>query len=739
MIIYHNIASLNSSNRLKANTARLSKSLNNLSSGLRINNAADDAAGLAISEKMRSSIRGLSQAARNAQDGVSLIQTAEGAMGEIHSVLQKARELAVQAANSTYTSEDRKQLQNEINQLISEVDRISSTTQFNTKNLLDGSMSALTSTSSSKAEVYIRDGAGATAPSGQKTDYSGNYRVEVTAANPGQGQVQKSNIFNAPLVDVVIPGHEDEYTKGTLGLTAVLGAGNVTQSPKLDGTMDTTSGSWTYTYGSGPDRYASAFIDFSGLGTSFKLSDLYSEGFSSTCATCDNYYSIKFVNGSGDKYKGADRAYGYHHSIEVDISGCRTGADVVQRIMSAVKTKYPAMTSHFTQYAYQAGDPAKLYIYDNRPYVLVGGNGSTFDPFPRDIEGVPDIVDPVVYRERPIENCSQFYDTNGKYLLEDRKTLTLTQGDGKTTSVTLYGSDTVESILERINYAIGVGLGQNGLNQSGAYYANSYATFVAEDNLQKAQSASGKLIESVAGTIIIRSAIPGADGTITFSGDDDILQALGLADVVPPQETVYLVSVYDAHTNEALIKDVEFSGNMLAGIIDPPGVDMKIAANTALEVLWNANSRSFEWPARGIEDLFVHIKDNALTLQIGAGARQNLSVTVGDYSSKALGIHNMLVISNEHANAALQKIDHAIARVSSARAMLGSVQNRLEHTITNLSVSSENLAASESRIRDLDMAHEMMESVKLNVLVQSATAMLSHSNALPQMILKLMQ
>ncbi len=139
MRINHNIASMNTHRQLTGNTAATSKSLEKLSSGLRINRAGDDAAGLAISEKMRGQIRGLDQASRNASDSISLIQTAEGALNESHSILQRMRELAVQSANDTNTDSDRKELQNEVKQLVSELDRIGNTTEFNTKKLLDGS------------------------------------------------------------------------------------------------------------------------------------------------------------------------------------------------------------------------------------------------------------------------------------------------------------------------------------------------------------------------------------------------------------------------------------------------------------------------------------------------------------------------------------------------------------------------------------------------------------------------
>ncbi len=140
MRINHNIASLNTYRQLTTNNANGSKSLEKLSSGLRINRAGDDAAGLAISEKMRGQIRGLDQASRNAQDGISLIQTAEGALNETHSILQRLRELAVQSATDTNTATDRSKIQAEVDQLAKEITRISNTTEFNTKNLLAGGL-----------------------------------------------------------------------------------------------------------------------------------------------------------------------------------------------------------------------------------------------------------------------------------------------------------------------------------------------------------------------------------------------------------------------------------------------------------------------------------------------------------------------------------------------------------------------------------------------------------------------
>jgi flagellin len=139
MVVQHNMQAMNANRQLGITTSQQSKSTEKLSSGYKVNRAADDAAGLSISEKMRSQIRGLNKASSNAQDGVSLIQTAEGALNETHSILQRMNELATQAANDTNTTSDRNAIQSEMNQLASEINRIQSTTQFNTQNLLDGS------------------------------------------------------------------------------------------------------------------------------------------------------------------------------------------------------------------------------------------------------------------------------------------------------------------------------------------------------------------------------------------------------------------------------------------------------------------------------------------------------------------------------------------------------------------------------------------------------------------------
>ena len=191
MIINHNLSALNAWRALSINTTNTQKVLEKLSSGYRINRAGDDAAGLAISEKMRSQIRGLSMAQRNAQDGISLIQTAEGALNETHAILQRMAELAVQAANGTNTDDDRAAIQKEIDQLAQELGRIGRTTEFNTQKLLDGTFESvfhIGANENQNLSLTIEDMRGAALGVVGKVSYdaiySGTYSADDTTTDP---------------------------------------------------------------------------------------------------------------------------------------------------------------------------------------------------------------------------------------------------------------------------------------------------------------------------------------------------------------------------------------------------------------------------------------------------------------------------------------------------------------------------------------------------------------------------
>ena len=199
--INHNIPALTATGNLRISQQGLGKSIERLSSGLRINRGADDAAGLTVSEKLRGQITGLSRATANAQDGISLIQTAEGALNEDHSILNRMRELSIQSQSDALTANDRLEIQKEVDQMVEEIDRISQTTEFNTKKQLDGSMSALVSTDNNDIVAFTTGGQVA----------AGDYKVSLTRENAGVRQVQQSGI------------QKDKDTGNVAGLATKLG------------------------------------------------------------------------------------------------------------------------------------------------------------------------------------------------------------------------------------------------------------------------------------------------------------------------------------------------------------------------------------------------------------------------------------------------------------------------------------------------------------------------------------
>lgn len=411
MRINQNISAMNTYSKLTSANGAKSKSLEKLSSGLRINRAGDDAAGLAISEKMRGQIGGLNQAVSNAQDGISLIQTAEGALSETHSILQRMRELSVQSATDTNSEADRVEIQKEMDQLGEEIGRITDTTQFNTKNLIDGSMGK--------------------------------------AVNAAVANVNTSSIIKSA------------------GAASIAGSTLISLQDKNDNLL--------------------------GIAAGDKISITYMKG--------DTYVEKEMTVAAGSA-----------------LSDLVTAADA----------------------------------------------GITIE------------------------------------------------ADGKLTATAV---------------AAGTASAVNGL------------------------------------TIRVTNAAGNIKSAATES---------------------------------------------LSSFVETTAAEDKQTKGSAV-------------------------------LQIGANSGQNMTLSVSDMGAAALGVKGITVKTQAQADVAIKVIDSAIQKVSSERSKLGATQNRLDHTINNLTTTSENLSAAESRIRDVDMAKEMMQFTKNNILSQAATSMLAQANQMPQSVLQLLQ
>ncbi|GHS85440.1 hypothetical protein AGMMS49957_01560 [Synergistales bacterium] len=1217
MVVNHNIPALVTYNTINRTSSAIERSIQKLSTGLRINSAADDAAGLAISEKMRAQITGLDRAVSNSQDGISMIQTAEGALSETHSILQRMRELSVQAANDTLTQQDRGYIQLEIDQLREEVTRIGNTTQFNKKKLLDGSAAALWSSDTLSTKALINGGLRTVDQFGQKNATEGNFVIDINAA-PGKAQVQKTDIFTIKHPDVImdastnaqagingvsvnnIPAGDytiklDEISKDfeikfdasaartsknladvlnlsvgkttagstnlsarlldidTAGGTAVVGIGadpddalitpiatlrfnlsngsliadpaNVTAleayglvlnqgNTKLgsggavdidalraglndskgdaltgvDGGMTVnftvkesvaikyTAGARTTTGTSSADASIKAnfgAFDVSGIvdndgalsagnyairtasgltGTSTGISGTFEIVDTATNAVVGTAAGVSVNTGTGGvvsfsvggktvgvtfaasgasnvalfagdsgtaadpltysktitvtqaaepgavdsgyksstnyvtvpEYKskititadstinaengiavrvagtnvangeitvdiytldatgqatgvtssvtvgaagftqpvilkdaaGADKTvnlrlalndtsaafldrvkigdeialgtskdaalvgrYGTKNEIQVNQAKAQSNASILLEVESVSKvngsvtfkatanilntdgsttTRVSNITLDQNDRVinsktgdvnnllgldltlslngapatdFKAGDKLVYNVVpmadwknddgtvknngeinnvkavsvegeqndkwgSNWIYTTTDANGNVVVHNDVTLEGTKlqyafnskavegqdvhlknfyvnekdgtvytgDIVlnlaadfdskvsanaklgdtlasfeaayvGQVAKGDVILRDLDKFWNSEGRFLLKDAQTLTITQGDGANTKITLYATDTLNDVKTKLNDAIGKALGQQAslaINKVGDDpAASSFVTFVED----KKEGTS----EAVEGTFVVRSIIAGDGGTISFAGDEDVIKAFSLNEIQSAFENSFTVGVWDAHSGKSVASGVKITGNKLIGVVNE-NVDVEFDPMANVKVQWNDATKAFALTKdEGSYQTILHLADNTTVFQIGANEGEDMGVNIGDMRSRALGLNAVLVTDRVSAARSITIIDNAIDKVSTQRAKLGAYQNRLEHTIANLNTAGENLTAAESRIRDTDMAKEMMNFSKLQIMLQAGTSMLAQANALPQNVLSLIR
>ena len=564
MIINHNMNALNAHRNMGVNNTNAGKSMEKLSSGLRINRAGDDAAGLAISEKMRGQIRGLTQASRNASDGISLVQTAEGALNETTNILQRMREISVQSANSTNTETDRAALQEELNQLTTEINRIGNTTEFNTQKLLNG----------------------------------------------GAGSSSSANITDAASASV---------TTGTFAKKDLSGKNNMEASIKVDG-------------------------------TTFNISDALKKDWTAAGKGIDDVItSLNEVTAGGKKL-----------SDVVDIS--KDNNKLVFTAKSTGKSSSVEISTNEDELAVMLGYADATDLKDK-----ANGEGNNATVQKHGLQGV------------------------GTKLTSKTDNVVVTKGQEFKVTV---GSDSEVSVK----------------------FTKDKTYDVKNIDANVAQAAREELVKDI----------------------NEALQKAGLSGKV----TASLSNDNQLQMISENGKDIAVTGMANFGIDDTAKVQ-----NVNQVVGAGAQGAGFE-----------------VNLQIGANSGQAMNLSIGDMRAAALGItgntgqtgfsstnnvsNGTDTISTEaslditnasSASSAITAIDSAMEKVSSERAKLGAVQNRLEYTISNLDNTAENLTSAESTLRDVDMAKEMMEYSKNNILSQAAQSMISQANQQPQNVLQLLR
>ena len=369
-----------------------------------------------------------------------------------------------------------------------------------------------------------------------------------------------------------------------------------------------------------------------------------------------------------------------------------------------------------------------------------------------------------------LENIKAFTNASGVSYFTEPQTIRITQGDGKTASITVYGGDTVYDVRRKINDAIADDLGQGkyvdnrenfctisdgtpGTSESVSTDNPTLTAYNDTEELAYERDADGKLVLDDKGnpkeirtpaqvskaSIVIRSAIAGKAGELTFSSDNEgLINALGLNTIQDPEENTFTASIFDAHTGKVLAKNVAADGNTIRGAIHP-NADIEFDSMADVKVSWDENTKRYILDSdETAYETLLHIQDRSTAFQIGQRQGEDIYINIGDMRAESLGIDEVDVTTRENASRSITLLDAAIHKVSVQRSKLGSYQNELEYNTNSLTQTSLNMQESESRLKDADMAMEYMDFVKLQILSQTGNSMLTQANQNAQSIMRVM-
>ena len=342
-----------------------------------------------------------------------------------------------------------------------------------------------------------------------------------------------------------------------------------------------------------------------------------------------------------------------------------------------------------------------------------------------DILGAGDVAS----KYTKLSQLAQFTNADGRMVLDNTQEISIYAGNGNVAKVTLEGSDTIADLEDKLTSALVEQLGM------GADETNPNATEINK-NLVKFVETPGNGDRAVQGTFVIQGAVLGEDSNLTFVGDENVLNALGVTQIQTATDSALNVRVSDAHTGEFIGEDTVTDGR-LRNVIQ--GVDVDIIPSSAANISFDTDTNTMLFEAKAEPEVaYLHIKDNATVAAIGANEGQTLDISIGRLDTKSMGIDGVNVATFDDAQKSITKLDMALEQISKARATAGAQMNRLEYTISNLNTTRENMVAAESRIRDLDIAQASSDLAAQQVVLQSATAMLAQANQIPSYAMQLL-
>jgi flagellin len=676
-VINTNIASLNAQRNLSRSQSTLNTSLQRLSSGMRINSAKDDAAGLAISERFTAQIRGLNQAVRNSNDGISLAQTAEGALGEVTNNLQRVRELAVQSVNATNSASDRAAMQQEVSQLIAEIDRVAGQTNFNGVKLLDGTFT------------------------------SQNFQV---GANVGE-TITVSSLANATKSGLGLDNSTATRTSTAVG-NAALNAGDLTVN--------------------GNDVGAAA-------ADAKAIADAIGAVASNVTATATNTQTIAFNNVVGAAQAATTSATGTGFTdIVVDAAVATTsvssGAFTAHTATSGGGT-YSLSIDGADVFTYtDSGTDLTASSFDTAVDSFIAGSNGAYTKTGSAATGDlvisrTDGADMEIAEGGTLAAAAGFSGgflathTNGTEA--DASVAYQLQIDGTdvlNTTVTAGNSLTEDDVDAAIDSFVS---GSNGAYTKTGSLATGDLVISKADGSDMAITQTGTGLAGLTGTSTNGSASVAPVYSFSLDGNEiDLTSAIAGADAtVTGEEVAAAINAIDGFS--ASFAD----GNLTISKDDGSNFTIGEAGADAAGAEGLASSATTTY--RGT----VSITSTGVDLTIGGAAASKAGLTA--QTTEATG-NTLTVETVEGANALISAIDSALNTVNGSRATLGAIQNRFESVVTSLQTSSESLSAARSRIQDTDFASETANLTKSQILQQAGMAMMAQANSLPQSVLSLL-
>jgi flagellin len=724
-VINTNIPSLNAQRNLNTSQSALATSLQRLSSGLRINSAKDDAAGLAITDRMTSQIRGLNQAARNANDGVSLAQTAEGSLSEVGNNLQRIRELAIQSANATNSSSDRTSLNAEVQQLLSEIQRVATTSQFNGQNILDGTFTA----------AQFQVGANAN---------------QTITASTGNSQTSAIGSFQITSGGAAVSG--TALTAGALTLNGIdVGSSTSGSAEAIAATINSASSRTGVTASAATEvKSSTAAANALLANQSLQSGDLVINGVSVGAVAGSSNVAIQGANvavainavsnatgvtavaNSGTGALTLTSSTGKTIDITTNASVTADGATRVENatgLEMAGSTKVKATnTVSFgvtTAGVRQAGTHVSTATAVAGQTITVAGKTFTY------VAAVTDQSSQILIDQGSItlQGDQVKLALDAAVTAGTLKNVTVSANAGGTITLTakanVLSTSIADGILSASASAGGAGVFAQTVTGVGVAVGDTVKVggLTYEFTLPTASAAA------TTGNVQVKLGTGGANAAA-----DDILTATNFADALAAQFAAGngTTKFTSRATNVVTMTNNLYGGT---GVVADPTEPVSTGTAGAVAIAAGTTGVSGAYTANSTKGTLTLNSANSFSISGTSPSDAGLSgASIGLTSIAGVDISTV-----NGANTAISLIDGALSQVSTIRGAMGALQNRFLSVVSSLTASSENLSSARSRIQDADYAAETAALTRNQILQQAGIAMLAQANALPNTVLSLLK